>query len=193
MPPSPVVPSWFASQPPREPSPSPPRTPSEPEGTPTPPRRKLGKRLRSPPQVERERVPLAIRGTQDIKPIVSSPTSRSPVRPVVPENPVNENQLPKKRPRSSTPEPLPNHPQRDTASGSGSSRVSALVQVEAPAKEDTSILRPKKKRRRKGGKSSANQPAAEQNRNPALDMVAGFHSHLVGWFYRLCLKSNNES
>ncbi|KAG9102972.1 hypothetical protein FRC06_000621 [Ceratobasidium sp. 370] len=186
-PPTPALPAWFTSQPP-QPDPPSPQLSARSEVPSSPPENRLDAPLNvtlrthdmplvnyGPPS----EVPSAVipeTGFQHAEPT----TSRRSVThdaPTAQGNSWNKRLLPSTQESSLSVARQSPGPSLDHRAASDPTQSKKQP---AASKSDPEAQRPKKRRRRKDKKSHA-----EPIRNPALDMVAGFHSNLYGPFIPL--------
>ncbi|KAG8699953.1 hypothetical protein FRC08_005007, partial [Ceratobasidium sp. 394] len=182
----PFVPTWFNSQPPpSQPDPPSPQSSAKSEVPSSP----LGNRLDTPPNAtfRAHDMPFVkYRPPSEVPGAVIPETSFQPAEPTTSrqsathDTPTAQANTWNKRPLPSTQESSRSVAHQSPVPTSGYRTAPDPVQSTkqpAASKNDPEVQRPKKRRRRKDKKSYV-EPA----RNPALDMVAGFHSNLYGPF-----------
>ncbi|KAG9123076.1 hypothetical protein FRC07_000264 [Ceratobasidium sp. 392] len=159
------LPAWFNSQPPRQSDPPSPQSSAKSEAASSPPR------IQSdvPPTTLQTHKPTAVIYRPNFSPAEPSSFHRS----IAHHPPVTRAKSQDKRPLPSDTAPSLLAPR--SSSNQRTTPSSAKTADQSDPSKGVSEVRPKKRRRGRGKKSHA-----EPVRNPALDMVAGFYSNLVG-------------
>lgn len=177
VPPSLSVPSWFASQASAPANSSPlPQAASSPERSPS--------RLDSSPNQQLRHTTGGGSGVTRRSPVHSKPLAKPshtlgttvPLPCTPPDQPRVDLPRANKRPRESTDE-LP--AQQSLPQGENTANSVQAGRSEHLPGDESMVRKPRKKRRRRDKKSVAIKSHAPE-RNPALDMIAGFWSQLVG-------------